>query len=180
MNIRTATLADAGMLSELGARTFSEAFAGENTPANLAAHLRNSFSPEIQHRELSQADTIFLIAEEDGQPVGYAQLLSNSREQGVEGSNPMEIRRIYVLQEVVGKGMGSKLMAASLNEARQRACDIVWLGVWEKNQRAIEFYSKWGFRQAGSHIFSLGDDPQTDLIMVLELSKPADGSTLTV
>ena len=82
----------------------------------------------------------------------------------------MEIRRIYVLQEVFGKGMGSKLIAASLNEARQRVCDIVWLGVWEKNQRAIEFYRKWGFREVGSHIFLLGDDPQTDLIMVLELT----------
>lgn len=179
MNIRHATLADADMLSEVGARTFSEAFARDNTPANLAAHLRNSFSPEIQHQELSQADSIFLIAESDGQPVGYAQLLINSREQGMEGSNPMEIRRIYVLQEIVGRGMGSTLMNASLNEARQRGCDIVWLGVWEKNQRAIEFYKKWGFREAGSHIFSLGDDPQTDLIMVLELSRPADGSTLT-
>jgi diamine N-acetyltransferase len=73
--------------------------------------------------------------------------------------------------------MGSKLMSASLDEARQHACDTVWLGVWEKNQRAIEFYRKWGFRQTGSHIFSLGDDPQTDLIMVLELSRQADGST---
>lgn len=169
MSIRHATPADAGMLSELGARTFSEAFARDNTPANLAAHLRNSFSPEIQHRELSQADTIFLIAEADGQPIGYAQLLFNSREQGLEASNPMEIRRIYMLQEFVGKGMGSTLMRASLDEARQRACDIVWLGVWEKNQRAIEFYRKWGFHEVSSHTFLLGDDPQTDLIMVLEL-----------
>ena len=170
MIIRHATPSDAGMLSELGARTFSEAFARENTPANLAAHLRNSFSPEIQHRELSQADTIFLIAEVGGQPVGYAQLLFNSREQGLEGSHPMEIRRIYMLQELVGRGVGSELMNASLDEARQRACDIVWLGVWEKNQRAIDFYRKWGFREVGSHIFLLGDDPQTDLIMVLELA----------
>jgi GNAT superfamily N-acetyltransferase len=175
MSIRHATPSDAGMLSELGARTFSEAFASENTPANLAAHLRNSFSPEIQHRELSQADTIFLIAEADGQPVGYAQLLFNSREQDMEASNPMEIRRIYVLQESVGRGVGSKLMSASLDEARQHACDIAWLGVWEKNQRAIDFYRRWGFREAGSHIFLLGDDPQTDLIMVLELTdRPLD------
>ena len=165
--IRHATPSDAGMLSDLGARTFSEAFARENTLANLDAHLRNSFSPEIQHRELSRADTIFLIAEADGQPVGYAQLLFNSREQGLEASHPMEIRRIYVLQESVGIGVGSELMSASLNEARQHACDIVWLGVWEKNQRAIDFYKKWGFREVGSHIFLLGDDPQTDLIMVL-------------
>lgn len=169
MIIRHATPSDAGMLSELGARTFSEAFGRENTPANLAAHLRNSFSPEIQHRELSEADTIFLIAEADGQPIGYAQLLFNSREQSMEASNPMEIRRIYVLQESVGRGVGSELMSASLDEARQHACDIVWLGVWEKKQRAIDFYRRWGFRRVGSHIFLLGDDPQTDLIMVLEL-----------
>lgn len=117
MIIRHATPSDAGMLSELGARTFSEAFGRENTPANLAAHLRNSFSPEIQHRELSEADTIFLIAEADGQPIGYAQLVFNSREQSMEASNPMEIRRIYVLQESVGRGVGSELMSASLDEA---------------------------------------------------------------
>jgi ribosomal protein S18 acetylase RimI-like enzyme len=87
----------------------------------------------------------------------------------------MEIRRIYVLQESVGRGVGSKLMSASLDEARQHACDIAWLGVWEKNQRAIDFYRRWGFREAGSHIFLLGDDPQTDLIMVLELTDRAMG-----
>ena len=82
----------------------------------------------------------------------------------------MEIRRIYASQYYLGKGVGKELMQAAISEAQQRGCDCLWLGVWEKNQRAIHFYKKWGFREVGTHTFSLGDDLQNDLIMELELS----------
>jgi diamine N-acetyltransferase len=170
VNIRYATTDDAGLLSELGARTFFEAFAQQNTPANMAAHLERSFSPEIQYRELSQADTVFLIAESEGQPVGYLQLLINSREKGIEGSRPLEIRRIYVLPEFIGRGAGKELMTAAFNEARKWDCDCIWLGVWDRNNRAIVFYKKWGFHEVGAHIFTLGEDSQRDLIMVKDLA----------
>ena len=170
MNIRYGTTDDAGMLSELGAKTFFETFAKDNTPENIEAYLRKSFSPEIQFHELSQPEAIFLIAETNGSAIGYAQLILNSRDQAIGGSRPLELRRIYAAQEHQGKGVGKGLMQAAIREARRRGCDCIWLGVWEKNQRAIEFYKKWGFREVGTHTFTVGDEPQNDFVMELRLT----------
>jgi diamine N-acetyltransferase len=170
MNIRYGTKDDAQMLSELGAKTFYDTFAAENTPENMKAYMGKSFSPEIQLHELSQPDVIFLIAESEGVPIGYAQLVINSQDEAIRARKPMELRRIYTLQEYLGKGVGKELVEATINEARQRGCDCIWLGVWEKNQRAIQFYKKWGFREVGTHTFSLGNDLQNDFVMELELS----------
>lgn len=169
MNIRYATTSDAETVSSLGARTFFEAFAKDNTPENMAAYLKASFSPEIQLAELSSAQTIFLIAEAEDVPVGFAQLVLDSSEAELEGLHTVEIRRIYVVQEHIGKGIGRELMSKCLQEARQRGCDSIWLGVWEKNSRAIGFYKKWGFKEVGTHIFQVGDDPQKDFILELML-----------
>jgi ribosomal protein S18 acetylase RimI-like enzyme len=170
MNIRYGTTDDAGMLSELGARTFYDAFAKDNTPENIAVYLKASFSPEIQFNELSEPDNIFLIAESESIPIGYAQLIMNSKDETINRNKPLEIRRIYASQEYQGRGVGKELMQATIREARQRGCDCIWLGVWEKNQRAIDFYKKWGFRDVGTHLFSVGDDPQNDYVMELELT----------
>ncbi|HET9589335.1 MAG TPA: GNAT family N-acetyltransferase [Anaerolineales bacterium] len=124
----------------------------------------------MQFHELVQPDIVFLLAESAGTPVGYVQLIMNSRDQAIPGNRPLEIRRIYALQEHLGKGVGKELMDATIREARYRACDCIWLGGGEKNQRAIDFYKKWGFRQVGVQTFSLGTELQNDLIMVLKLT----------
>lgn len=170
MNIRYGTIHDARMLSELGARTFYDTFAKDNSPENIHAYLKKSFSPEIQFNELSEPDNIFLVVESDNKPIGYAQLIMNSKDETINRIKPLEIRRIYASKEYLGKGVGKELMQATIREARRRSCDCVWLGVWEKNQRAIEFYKKWGFREVGTHLFSVGDDPQNDYVMELELT----------
>jgi len=169
MNIRYGTTEDAKMLAELGAGTFYDTFAKDNTPENIDAYLKKSFSPEIQLNELSEADNIFLIVESENIPIGYAQLMMNSKDETINRNRPLEIRRIYASQEYLGKGVGKELMQATIREARQRGCDCVWLGVWDKNQRAIDFYKKWGFREVGTHLFLVGDDPQNDFVMELEL-----------
>jgi len=170
MNIRYGTTADAGMLSELGAKTFYDTFVNDNTPENMSAFLKASFSPEIQFKELSASENIFLIAEIDGSPVGFAQLILASSDQALKGNKPLEIRRVYAVQDQIGKGTGKALMQAAIYEAKQRNCDSVWLGVWEKNPRAINFYKKWGFVEVGAHTFNVGNDPQRDLIMELMLT----------
>lgn len=170
MNIRYGTTDDAKMLSKLGAKTFYDTFAKDNTPENIEAYLKISFSPEIQFNELSDPDNIFLIVESENTPIGYAQLVMNSKDETIHRTKPLEIRRIYASREYLGKGVGKELMQATISEARHRGCDCVWLGVWEKNQRAIDFYKKWGFREVGTHLFSVGDDPQNDYVMELELN----------
>lgn len=143
------------MLSELEAKTFYDTFGKDNTPENMDAYLKASFSPEIQFNELSASENIFLIAEMDGNPIGYSQLILNSKEKSVKGIKPLEIQRIYASQEFIGKGVGKELMQAAMQEARQRGCDSIWLDVWEKNPRAIHFYKKWAFKEVGTQKFKL-------------------------
>ena len=170
MKVRYGNTDDATMLSELGAKTFYDTFSKDNTQENIDAYIKGSFSSEIQLSELSEPDIIFLIAESESIAIGYAQLIMNSKDEAIKGTRPLEIRRIYASQEYLGKGVGKELMKATIREARQRGCDCVWLGVWEKNQKAIDFYKKWGFREVGTHLFSVGGDPQNDLVMELELT----------
>ena len=164
-NIRYATAADNALLAELGARTFQDSFAADNTPENMAAYIGASFSPEKQAAELADPLSIFLIAEVEGAAVGYARLRESPSSAGITGLHPIEIVRFYARKEWIRRGVGATLMKACLDEAEKRSCDTIWLDVWEHNPRARAFYLKWGFVEVGTQMFQLGDDLQTDLLM---------------
>jgi len=163
--IRHGKANDAALLAELGARTFSETFAPNNSPADMTAYLVSAFSPAQQAAELADADCLFLIAETNSVVVGYAMLRFGNVLDSVTGDRPIELVRLYVSQESLGSGVGAVLMKACINEAKQRGYETLWLGVWEHNHRARAFYRKWNFHEVGTHIFQLGDDPQTDILM---------------
>jgi GNAT superfamily N-acetyltransferase len=163
--IRQASAGDAELLAELGARTFCETFAADNSPENMAAYLASSFGPVLQATELAEAESLFLIAEVDGIAAGYAKLRPGDAPHGVTDDNPIELVRLYVSREWLGRGVGAALMRACIDEAKRQGHHTIWLGVWEHNDRARAFYSKWNFRDVGRHIFQLGDDPQTDILM---------------
>jgi diamine N-acetyltransferase len=165
LTIRRGTVADAGLLSELGARTFSETFAADNTPEDMAAYNATFFSVTQQTAELADPASTFLIAEVEGVAAGYAKLHDGAPEKGVGGANPVELVRLYVSRDWLGRGLGAQLMRACLDEARQSGHDTIWLGVWERNARAQAFYQKWNFRTIGEHMFQLGSDRQRDLVM---------------
>ena len=165
LEIRHGTVDDAELLSELGARTFSETFAADNTEEDLASYIATSFSVAQQTVELEDPAATLLIAEVDGHAAGYAKLRDGAPEKGVEGVNPIELVRLYVLREWLGRGLGQQLMRACLDEARQTGHETIWLGVWERNERAQAFYRKWNFRPVGEHMFQLGADLQRDLLM---------------
>ena len=172
IHIRKAAAADAALLTDLGRRSFTAAFEAMNSPENFAAYLAEAFSEQKQAAELAQPGSIFLIAEahdepQTGQvePVGYARLLAGSTETCITGDNPIELVRIYALGSYTGQGIGSALMQAALQEARGRGHDVIWLGVWQENPRAVTFYERWGFQKVGTHVFNIGADEQTDWIM---------------
>lgn len=165
VTIRRGTLADAALLSELGARTFSETFAADNTPEDLAAYVATSFNLAQQTSELEDPGSTFLIAEVNGQAAGYAKLHDGEPEKGVEGAKPIELVRLYVSRDWLGRGVGEQLMRACIDEARQTGHETLWLGVWERNARAQAFYRKWNFRAVGEHMFQLGADLQRDILM---------------
>ena len=107
----------------------------------------------------------FLIAEVGSVAAGYARLHADEPPKGIEGANPVELVRLYVSREWLGRGVGEALMRDCLDEARQAGHRTMWLGVWERNGRAQAFYRKWNFRAVGEHVFQLGSDPQTDILM---------------
>lgn len=165
VTIRRADSEDAELLAELGASTFSETFAADNKPEDLSAYLAESFSVARQTEELADPASTFFIAEVEGHAAGYAKLHAGEPEEGVEGRKPVELVRLYVSREWLGRGVGEALMRACVEEARRAGHETIWLGVWERNGRAQAFYRKWDFRAVGEHVFQLGSDPQRDILM---------------
>lgn len=165
--IRPARRGDIDVLAELAARTFREAFAGDNAPGDINAYVSASFSTERLRTEFADARNRFLLAflSDTGPPVGYAKLRTGRADANVQGPAPIELERLYVARSAIGRGIGAALMRACLDTARQAGHGTLWLGVWEQNARAIAFYERWGFEVVGDHVFRLGADEQTDLIM---------------
>jgi ribosomal protein S18 acetylase RimI-like enzyme len=142
----------------------------------MALHVAEAYGESQQARELADPDISTLLVAVEARLVGYAQLRSGVSPACVSGDAPIELSRFYVAREWHGRGIAQALMSGVVAEAQRRRARTVWLGVWERNARARAFYAKIGFVDVGSHLFMLGNDPQTDRIMVRTLTAgPADG-----
>ena len=169
MTIRTGTSADAAVLADLARRTFYETFAPTNNPDDMTLHLAHTYGVDQQTRELNDRDITTLLVEEDGQAIAYAMVRGDHVPDCVTGPNPLELWRFYVDHGWHGRGVAQALMERVKAVARERGGKTLWLGVWERNDRARAFYAKCGFTDAGDHIFLFGTDPQTDRVMVTVL-----------
>jgi ribosomal protein S18 acetylase RimI-like enzyme len=167
LNIRPAEAGDAPVLAKIAWKSFYDAFADhpKNAPDDMKAYMDEAFSEETIFRELVDEDTIYFVAELGSEMVGYAKMKRNSREDCVSGENPIELCRLYSVNEYIGKGIGKALMLKCLEYAEENGHDFMWLGVWEFNYRAQDFYRKFGFEKCGEHVFQLGSDPQTDWVL---------------
>lgn len=166
--IQPAAQTDAGTLAELGARLFEETFGPDNDPADMKAYLSEAFTPARMEAELADPHRkVWLVHDNASESaIGYAVVArSHPAPPDVPGAKPMEIARLYADQRYHGRGVGAALMDTCLAHARANGFGIVWLGVWEQNARAIAFYRRFGFREAGAQAFRLGNDVQRDLIM---------------
>lgn len=161
---------DAAVLTELGASTFTETFASVNTREDFGAYMAVAFGEAIQRAELEDPDTTVFFAEREGEVVGYVMLRECRPPSSVANAETLQIARLYARKAMHGTGVGAALMQCALAEAAGRGKDAVWLGVWDRNERAIRFYEAWGFFQSGTQPFLLGADLQTDLIMVRRIA----------
>jgi ribosomal protein S18 acetylase RimI-like enzyme len=164
---RRAGPADAARLTEFAATAFIDSFAADNTPENMTAYLAEAFGESVQRDELADPQCTVLLAEKggEGELVGYAMLRDGSTPACVGSASAIEIARLYAGKRWIGAGIGSLLMQHCLNEAVSRGKQTIWLGVWERNARAIAFYRRWSFADVGSQPFLLGSDLQTDRVM---------------
>lgn len=169
LEIKKVTIKDIDQLQKIGRQTFEETFSESNTEENLKTYLDKGFSTEKMTVELHDKNSVFYFVTRDNNVIGYLKLNFGASQTELKDQKALEIERIYVLNQFHGKKVGQILYDKAIEVARQKNVDYVWLGVWEKNQRAISFYQKNGFIEFDSHIFKLGNDEQTDIMMKLKL-----------
>jgi len=171
IRIRLCSPVDASLIADMSRQTFYETFASENSAANMDKFMHSQFNREALIKEVSAKGNFFFLAYDENRAIGYVRMRESRNPQGLENKDAIEIARIYAVTGSIGKGVGSALMQTCIGLAKEKNKEVIWLGVWEKNHRAIEFYKRWGFKKFGTHVFMLGDDAQTDWLMKMELIK---------
>ena len=157
-------------LQQIGRQTFNETFAENNTAENMAKYLEEAYAYQKLSAELNDANSVFYFAMMEDKVIGYLKLNFGASQTELKDNEALEIERIYVLKEFHGKKVGQLLFDKAIEVAKAQHVAYVWLGVWENNKRALQFYTKNGFVEFDQHVFILGDEAQTDIMMKLELN----------
>jgi ribosomal protein S18 acetylase RimI-like enzyme len=163
--LRLALPGDALSLAVLAERTFRDAFGARNSPDNMDLHCAKCFGPDIQLREIGERGLVTTLADESGRLAGFTQLRLARASPAVTARKPAELNRIYVTAEWQGRGVARALMDRALADAARGGSDVLWLGVWEHNPKAMAFYRKFGFEVVGTQSSMLGQERQRDLVM---------------
>lgn len=169
ISIRTVERPDLHLLRTIARATFTEAFSARNSASDMNNYLAVSFSPEKLTAEFENPGSLFFFAEAGPEVAGYLKINWGAAQTEALLNNALEIERIYVLSGYQGRGIGKALFEKACSIAREKEMDAIWLGVWEKNTAALQFYRKHGFVEFDKHLFRLGEDEQTDLLMKLEI-----------
>jgi ribosomal protein S18 acetylase RimI-like enzyme len=165
LNIRKVTPADLDLLQQISKQTFTETFAHNNSADSINKYLSTALSAEKLSTQLNEKNSNFYFAMLGDQIIGYLKLNFGNAQTDIKENNGVEIERIYVLSQYHGLKVGQFLYEKAMEVAAHKGADYVWLGVWEKNPKAIRFYEKNGFLQFDQHAFYLGDEQQTDIMM---------------
>ena len=163
--IRHATTEDAKLIADISHQTFFETFAQHNSSEDMHKFLNEQFTKGKLMMEVHAKENLFLLAYDQHEVAGYAKLRDSRVPGSLKNTNAMEVARLYAMTHKIGKGVGAALMEKCIHVAREKEKQLIWLGVWEKNHRAIEFYTKWGFEKFDETDFLLGDDLQKDWLM---------------
>ncbi|MDO9138237.1 MAG: GNAT family N-acetyltransferase [Lutibacter sp.] len=170
IKIIKATQKDTELLLNIGRQTFFEKFTENNSEENMLQYAAEAYTFEKILSEVNNPNSQFYLATINDQTVGYLKINFGEAQTELQDPQALELERIYVLKEFQGKKIGQMLFEKTLELAKKAAINYVWLGVWEENKSAIKFYEKNGLKAFSKHIFMLGDDPQTDIMMKIELN----------
>ena len=152
---------DLAKLQTISRSTFAQTFDEHNNPDDMQTYLNASFSAEKLSAEMNNSmNTV----------VGYLKVNMGDAQTEKKDLNAFEIERIYVDKAYFGKKVGQLLFDKAIEIANSKKVSYVWLGVWEENHRALAFYTKNGFKAFDKHLFKLGNDVQTDIMMKLTLA----------
>ncbi len=169
IEIRLTQWADLSELRRIAIETQLDTFGAANTKENMEAFIRDQCSPTQFRKELKEPDSICYMAWEGKRAAGFARLRMTDEVETWLGKNTLELHRLYVTKGFQGKKVGARLMQQSIDYAREKNYEWLWLGVWEHNLKAQDFYHRWGFVRFSEHIFQMGSDAQTDWLLKLKL-----------
>ena len=175
IEIKKANQSDIELLQNIGRQTFFEKFTEDNSEENMLKYALEAYSFEKIAGEVNNPNSQFYLATLNNQTIGYLKINLGDAQTELQDPQALELERIYVLKEFQGKKIGQMLYEKTLELAKKANISYVWLGVWEENTSAIKFYKKNGLKVFNKHIFMLGDDPQTDLMMKIKLNNPKTG-----
>ena len=171
ISVKEATVNDAEVISKLSTETFIETYSWYNTPENMRDYTQKHFSVEQTKKDFSEASTFFFLAYLNDEVIGYAKLRVFEHPEELKGERHIEIERIYVQKKHQDKKAGYAIITNCINFAQAKKYQVIWLGVWEKNLKALDFYTRVGFEKFGLHTFLVGNDAQTDYLMKFDLVK---------
>ena len=166
---RYATKEDAVLIADLSRKTFYDTFAAQNTKEDMQLFLEEQFTRGRLIMEVGSKENDFFLAYVNDEVAGYVKLRDGKIPASLKNKNALEIARLYACSSMIGKGVGSMMMATSIEIAKEKGKEVIWLGVWEENETAIKFYKKWVFVKFDEQEFILGNDVQCDWLMMREL-----------
>ncbi|MBQ4897973.1 GNAT family N-acetyltransferase [Paenibacillus sp. Marseille-P2973] len=165
VKIQKCGIEDVELLQEISIETFNDTFKDQNSPENMKNYMDRAFNSKQLNMELTHIHSEFFLIFLDEEPAGYLKINSQTAQSEKMGDDALEIERIYIRNKFQKQGLGKYLINTAIDIALGEKKNRVWLGVWEKNENAIQFYKKIGFVQVGAHSFFMGDEEQRDYIM---------------
>jgi ribosomal protein S18 acetylase RimI-like enzyme len=174
VEIRRAVGSDTPALALVGQATFLETYAHMIPWADMRAHCEREHGEARYAGWLADDRHRLWLAEvaDTRAPVGYA-VLSPPDLPIPTGPDDVELKRIYALNRLHGAGLGARLMAKALEEAAAAGARRLLVGVHSGNARALAFYARQGFLQAGVRKFRVGGQTYDDLVLARALTGPA-------
>ena len=169
ISVKEATVNDAEVIGKLSSETFFETYSWYNTPENMKEYTQKHFSVEKTKSDFTEANTHFFLANLKDEVIGYAKLRVFEHPEELNGKRHIEIERIYVQKKHQDKKAGYAIIKKCIDFSREKSYEVIWLGVWEQNLKALKFYERVGFEKFGVHMFQLGNDVQNDYLLKLNL-----------
>jgi ribosomal protein S18 acetylase RimI-like enzyme len=167
-DIRPAQLNDADMLSELGGTTFYHTFRPYNTEEDITQYIAKAYAPQVISENLSNRSIAYYVAFHQQKPVGYIKLIHHAS-YGLVTERAVELEKIYILSDYFGSGLAQQLMNQAVLHGKEQGFKTLFLGVWQENERAVNFYKKNGFEVFDTRQFQLGNRLCDDYMMKRDL-----------
>jgi ribosomal protein S18 acetylase RimI-like enzyme len=169
LHYRICNIKDLEKLADISRTTFDDAFRAQNTEENMKVYMDSAFSRDKLIKELENEESEFFFAYLKDSIIGYFKINTGQAQTEIHDKSSLELERFYLLKDFIGKDFGKQMLKKVINLAGKKNLKYIWLGVWEKNYRALKFYRKNGFTKFGEHFFIMGKDKQIDHLMKLNL-----------